>query len=202
EVTDTLPSYEGENNGFSLVSDQNGSYVKVAVEEGTEATGKDGYIASLINNEYKTYGANRYISKNDQIIVTVYSGTSGFVIISFEKNPFMNAHKEFPLEELNAFLTANSMGFTFQENLPDSSGMGYLVSIGQTDSGYNTYKIVTSGNQFSTYVEFIEAIIIPAGYTKDEFSSSSSPSYSNENWSSVILYYDANLNTTNLTFVQ
>ena len=88
DVTDTLPAYEGENGGFSILNDFRGSSVVIVVESGTEQAALASYAQTLLRNGYTqngTYGGDPvYESKNKQIWVNPYKGTSGCITIDFK----------------------------------------------------------------------------------------------------------------------
>ena len=92
DVTDVLPAYEGENQGFNLMNDYFGSYVQVLVSKGTEQAAIAAYQATLEANGYRKNGEYLgndpvYVSPNGQIWVNVYYGTSGSFSIDFKMMP-------------------------------------------------------------------------------------------------------------------
>lgn len=88
DVTDTLPAFEGENQGFAVLNDMWGTSVTITVEAGTENIALMSYQRTLLKNGYVQNGAIGsdpiYISKNNQIWVNPYKGGTGLVTIDFK----------------------------------------------------------------------------------------------------------------------
>lgn len=104
DITDFVPAYTGPNNGFQVITDSTGSLVLVAVDSGTENDCIASYISTLKQASYTEgtpdyFGDIRYVSPNNQIVVTVYKPYGGCFTITFARSPF-----RFPANEIANFL--------------------------------------------------------------------------------------------------
>lgn len=88
DVTDTLPPYEGENNGFSILNDVWGTSVTISVAAGTEQAAIAAYGQTLLREGYTQEGFIGsdpiYISPNRQIWVNPFKGGAGIVTVDFK----------------------------------------------------------------------------------------------------------------------
>lgn len=90
DITDVVPAFTGPNNGFSVMTDAYGSFVMVELDQGTEDAAATDYINNtLIPAGYSLYPgfSSVYVSKNNQILVQAYMGTSGSISITFKAAP-------------------------------------------------------------------------------------------------------------------
>ena len=106
---------------------------------------------------------------------------------------------EFPLAELNAFLTQYDLGFTLAEAIPDAAGAGYAME-SDVASGYHYFVIYVSGDQSAAIQAILEPIVLAAGYTAK--SGSSGPYWANAVDHQVSANYNANNNTTEILFFE
>ena len=200
EVTDTLPAFEGECEGFNFLSDAYGTAVMVTVGEGNEEAAITAYQATLTTAGYTFNEEDQYYhSANDQIIVEVYEGTSGSITIAFMANPHTS---EFPLNKVNAFLNEYDLGFTLTQGLPDASGDGYTLSIGSY-YGYHYMVVTVNGNQLDSYVAALTPIVTGAGYElNEEYSDETFYDFVNEDEHEVQIEYNADDDTTDVVFFE
>ena len=108
-VTDTLPEYTGENNGFKILNDMFGTAVQVLVADGTETAGVTAYLEILDDAHYYENGVDEYYdtvytSPNGQIDVTVYFATTGSFTITFKKSGSSSSEAVWPAEEIAYYL--------------------------------------------------------------------------------------------------
>ena len=119
DITDTVPAFTGENNGFSVMTDAYGSFVMVELPQGTENVAAENYINNvLIPAGYTIYGnyLTVYVSPHNQILVQAYMGTSGSISITFKVAPFTT----WPGTRLNRIL--NDMFGNITDTLPAYNG--------------------------------------------------------------------------------
>ena len=200
EVTDTLPAFEGECEGFNFLSDAYGTAVMVTVGEGNEEAAITAYQGTLTTAGYKFNEEDEYYySANNQILVDVYKGTSGSITIAFMANPHSS---EFPLNKVNAFLTEYDLGFTLTQGLPDASGEGYTLTTGVYYS-YHYMVVTVNGNQLDSYVAALTPIVTAAGYELDEENSDETfYDFVNEDYHEVQIEYNADKDTTDVVFFE
>lgn len=197
EVTDTLPAFEGECEGFNFLSDAYGTAVMVTVGVGNEEAAITAYQTTLTTAGYELEIDGLYHSANDQIVVEVYVGTPGSITIDFQVNPW---EKEFPLTELNTFLETYNLGFQLTTALPDAAGFGYLCQQ-TTMYGYNVFIITVMGNQLDAYNEALVPLLTAAGYTlDDDYSDENNYCYLNDDWAEVDIQYSAAAGATRIVF--
>ncbi|MCR5505891.1 MAG: hypothetical protein K6F07_02750 [Bacilli bacterium] len=165
DVTDTIPAYSGDNEGFILKND-NGYYtVEVLLAEDADIEQAIGsYITTLTDAQW-TDKEGIYYSPNDQIRVAVYDFGNGRIVINFERNPLT---KEFPLDRVNAFLDEHEFGFSLTAGHSDTAEEGYYFYEGETING-NPYCFVSvTGNYLSEIEAFYQSVLSEAGYTLNE----------------------------------
>ena len=79
---------------------------------------------------------------------------------------------EFPLEDVNAFLTAYDMGFTFTAEqaagFVDVAGEGFQVENDIDEDGYHYFIVSVSGNQQAAWEAVLVPVITAAGYYESE----------------------------------
>ena len=106
---------------------------------------------------------------------------------------------EFPLAELNAFLTQYDLGFTLTDPIPDAAGAGYSME-SDVASGYHYFVIYMSGDQSAAIQAILEPIVLAAGYTAKN--GSTGPYWANAVDHQVSANYNANNNTTEILFFE
>ncbi len=200
DVTDVLPAFTGENDGFLILDDMYGTAVQVFLEEGSEADAINAYIAILSEKGYKLVGTS-YVSANEQIMVSVEVGTGNSIVISFMRYPFMDAVENLPVGDLNTFLETYDLGFSIKaSDIVDPSGNGFIIDEGLSYI-YHYFEITVSGNAFDTYVTSISGIVTENGYEFDgDFSTSTHYVYVNGDYHEIDISYDSATNTTTITF--
>ena len=115
-------------------------------------------------------------------------------IICFYKAPTV-VLDEFPLDEVNAFLTTYGLGFQLTVGLPDASGEGFESST-FVDDGYHGMAVTASGNQIFEWDAIIAPVVNAAGYEYDD----DWGAYVNEDEHLVRIGYDADEDYTFITF--
>jgi hypothetical protein len=106
---------------------------------------------------------------------------------------------EFPLAELNAFLTQYDLGFTLAEPLPDAAGAGFAME-SDVASGYHYFLVIVSGDQSAAITAILEPIVLAAGYTLKQ--GQSGPYYANAVDHQVSANYYSDSNTTEILFFE
>ena len=106
---------------------------------------------------------------------------------------------EFPLAEVNAFLTQYDLGFTLAEALPDAAGAGFAVE-SDVASGYHYYAVLFSGDQADALTAILEPIVLAAGYTLKQ--GQNGPYYANAVDHQVSVGYYASENITQVLFFE
>ena len=179
DVTDVLPEYDGDNNGFYLLNDSYGTAVQVLLEAGIEEDALEYYVAVLTEEygyeEYgpDSYGDMQYISENGQILVTPYIGTSGSITIAFKK------YVLFPVDEVNDALQA--VDNTITDLVPGIDGANsYYVytddpSYVQVQCNYGAKTNATAAQ--AAYIDILEE----AGFTYVGLDTSSNPGFNSPN---------------------
>ena len=93
-ITDVVPEFEGDNNGFTVLDDSYGFAIMVSVDKDKEEDALEDYVDTLtvaLYTEYRAniYGDMQYLSPNGEILVCPYIGTVGSITISIKAfNPF------------------------------------------------------------------------------------------------------------------
>jgi hypothetical protein len=199
KITDTLPAFEGECEGFNFLSDAYGTAVLVTVGEGNEAAAIESYEATLAAANWTT-DEDYWYSPNEEIIVEVYVGTAGSITIAFMANP---VSKDFPMEALNDFLTTYDFGFEFTEALPDAAGEGYMFQVNYS-SYYDLHYgvLAVSGNQLEAWAAILQPLVEAAGYLYDpDYSTDVKYDFFRESdYGEIILSYNEESNVTSITF--
>ena len=162
DVTDVLPAYEGENQGFNLMNDYFGSYVQVLVSKGAEQDAIAAYQATLEANGYRKNGEYIgsdpvYVSPNGQIWVNVYYGTSGSFSIDFKMMPniWPGASIAQALKDLFGNITEKVPAYNNAEeyNLDKGEGVLYIEITLQDgaslDSALAEYVNILKANEFT-----------------------------------------------------
>ncbi|MBQ2070499.1 MAG: hypothetical protein II467_06180, partial [Bacilli bacterium] len=199
-VTDTIPEYTGESEGFTILDDAWGTAVMVSVEEGTEDDAIAAYEAILIVAGYTAVEGEEhtFISPNGQITIEVYMGTSGSFTIAFEVDPFIYA-VSFPADDLATFLTEYELGFEVT-SLPDPAEKGYLVESG-VEEIYHYFSLTVEGNALDEMLEVLVPVLTAAGYELDEgHSDETHKTYLNEEYHEIDIGYYASTDTTRVMF--
>ena len=175
DVTDVLPEYDGDNNGFYLLNDSYGTAVQVLLEAGIEEDALEYYITVLTEDygyeEYgpDSYGDMQYISENGQILVTPYIGTSGSITIAFKQ------YVLFPVDEVNDALQA--VDSTITDLVPGIDGANsYYVytadpSYVQVQCNYGAKTNATAAQ--AAYIDILQE----AGFTYVGLDTSSNPGF-------------------------
>ena len=175
-TTDSVPAYTGENTGFTVLNDQYGTAVMVKVEAGTEAAAIAAYQATLLGAGYSelipdSYGDMQYLSPNNQLMVSVYMGTSGSITISFGKAPILN-WADLDLATLFAPST---------DSLPEIAGAAYFAVSQQTTLYINVFGYFASSSDASTALTAYLDTLEQAGWTYLGTDSYGDPYYSSPN---------------------
>ena len=108
---------------------------------------------------------------------------------------------EFPLAEVNAFLTQYGLGFTLAEAIPDAAGAGYAME-SDVASGYHYLLVIVSGDQAAAITAILDPIVTAAGYEEKTDSSTGMPYYANDVDHQVSIRYYASNNTTEILFFE
>ena len=199
-VTDVLPAFSPDNNGFSLLNDSYGTAVVVSVAEGREEISV-GLYEDVLEQQGYLFDSEKgyYVSPNNQIFVSVYTETAGTITIAFMANP---ASAEFPLDLLNAFLTEYELGFTFADDmgLVDTAGNGYTFGTGVYY--YYAYAYITvDGNVWETWADALDAFLTANGYEAYD-QNDTGIAYMNDDEHMVQITYDADTNVTQILFME
>lgn len=208
---DTLPVFSGEaSGGFKWISptSSGNSQLSIIVGAGNEATALETYIADLLAAGYTEagedkYGDMHYTSPNGELDVCPWDGSkygsAGYVVVDVVVNK--SAQIEFPLEEVNAFLSTNEFGFQLTQALVDPSGDGYTIEYSD-NGGYPVCDITVNGDAFDEDLALLIEILTAAGYQsyEDYYQEGVFAYYYNENYSSVVIYYNAETGTTLVSF--
>ena len=147
----------------------------------------DGWALSINN-----YGDCTVTKDGMQIKLTAYSN---YFYVDMSYTAPVAAVAEFPLDDVNAFLTTYGLGFQLTEALPDPAGEGYVVTTGM-DGSYPYMEIDVSGNAVDAILDVLEPIILAAGY---EYYSSYNQYY-NAADDMVMVAYDATEDYTYVIF--
>ena len=102
---------------------------------------------------------------------------------------------EFPLAEVNAFLTTYGLGFQLTTGLPDASGEGFGYST-FVDSGYHGMAVTAPGDQAAAWDAILEPIVTATGYAYDD----DWGAYVNDDEHIVRIAYDSSEGYTFVTF--
>jgi hypothetical protein len=165
--TDSVPEYEGANNGFAVIEDYMGYMVLVSVKAGTETSGVASYKETLLNAGYTEYGLDYYsdtiyMSPNHEIAITTYYATSGSVTITF-------ADARFPEQNIKSILEYN--GIT--DSIPafiESYGTDVYLYQGDLEICLLMPKDANTSQAIATYI----SILLNNGFTLN----GESPKYS------------------------
>lgn len=103
---------------------------------------------------------------------------------------------EFPLADVNSFLTTYGLGFQLTAGLPDASGNGFQMQ-SLEDSGYHGLAVMASGDQTEAWDAIIGPIVEAAGYYYDALDWEA---YINDDEHIVRIGYDEDYNYTFVTF--
>ncbi|MCR5309505.1 MAG: hypothetical protein K6E21_05300 [Bacilli bacterium] len=134
-ITDTLPAFTGENNGFSILNDYYGTGVIVEVNEDGENDAISSYIETLTTAGYYLWGGTTslYASPNEEILVQVYCGTPGSITIEFMPCPT----ETWPATKLAKVIKAF---FNSEDILPAyDGGFEYGIDIDMESEEFNIY---------------------------------------------------------------
>ena len=119
DITDAVPAYTGENNGFQILDDGYGTAVIVLVEDDTEEAAVEAYINTLTNTANYVqdgtdyWGDPIYVSPNGQINVTVYYATEGSFTITFARaDAGSQTDAEWPATEVASAIAGMGLGIT------------------------------------------------------------------------------------------
>ncbi len=110
---------------------------------------------------------------------------SGYTSIEFYYD--RPAEKEFPLTEVNSFLSTYDLGFSLTAGWEDPSGNGYKISSGD-DGEYHYYKIAIQGEYCEAINDLLRPILESAGYSEKTSSKEGDRSYSNDAYHEVWIY--------------
>ena len=108
---------------------------------------------------------------------------------------------EFPLAEVNAFLTQYGLGFTLAEAIPDAAGAGYAME-SDVASGYHYLLVIVSGDQAAAITAILDPIVTAAGYEEKTDSSTGMPYYANDVDHQVSIRFYSDSNTTEILFFE
>ena len=108
---------------------------------------------------------------------------------------------EFPLTEVNAFLTQYGLGFTLAEAIPDAAGAGYAME-SDVAQGYHYLLVLVSGDQAAAITAILEPIVLAAGYEQKTDSTTGMPFYANDVDHQVSIRYYASNNATEILFFE
>ena len=128
--------------------------------------------------EMDSYGDFDLYFGNSGASLYVGDYTSYILIAPSYSEPVEFDLSEFPLDEVNAFLTTYGLGFTLAEALPDAAGAGFSVQTGSA-GGYAYFAVLFSGDQADALTAILEPIILAAGYTEKTDSTTGKPYYAN-----------------------
>lgn len=129
-----------------------------------EALEKDGWVkVSEPSEKYPYDFILAYGETGIYVDVQDYTDYGGYIRIIFYYEEPAKHVDEFPLAELNAFLTENELGFTLESALPTAEGEGYFYKIGE-DSGYPFFEITLVGDQFDAVLEALQPGITAGAY--------------------------------------
>ena len=153
DITDKLPVYEGENEGFSVLNDLYGTAVVVEVPDGVdEEECANAYDAILVEYGY-SYDENSgyYLSPLGQIVVKVYVGTSGSFTIEFGVAP----QSSWPTNRVQRFISEYFDGA--DDVLPAyNGGVQYTVTEGNTAGTVQIQIVMPSGTNVDDEVAAYE----------------------------------------------
>lgn len=123
---------------------------------------------------------------------------SGYVMIGFSwSKPFTHVD-EFPLTELNSFLSTYGLGFSFEAApIASESGFDYKTDV---SGGYNYLRIDVSGNQFEALIASLSDELAAGGYEKSSSSTETKYVYLNSENHEVDISYDSASDTTTVVF--
>lgn len=156
-VTDVLPEYDGDNNGFYLLNDDFGYAVQVLLESGIEEDALDYYIEILTDvagyTEYglDAYGDMQYMSENGQILVCPYIGTNGSITIAFK------TYLLFPIDDVTDALLAIDDSITDDVVGIDGAGSYYVYTGSNVSVQVQCYYGPQSSAE-SALAEYIDAL--------------------------------------------
>ena len=179
EVTDVLPPYVGDNNGFQILNDSYGTAVLVLVEDGSETAARDAYketlkAAGFSENGVDGYGDQIFLSPNEQFEVTPYFGTTGSMTIAFEA---VKPAAAWPTESVASAVGALATGIT--DVVPASEGAeDYYVS---TSTAGKVQIQCTYSTGLDAALAAYKATLANAGWTSAGNSASGSPYYNSPN---------------------
>lgn len=179
EVTDVLPPYAGDNNGFQILNDSYGTAVLVLVEDGTETAARDAYketlkAAGFSENGVDGFGDQIFLSPNEQFEVTPYFGTTGSMTIAFEA---VKPAVAWPTESVASAVGALATGIT--DVVPASEGAEdyYLYTADPTKVQIQC----TYSTGLDAALAAYKATLATAGWTSAGESASGSPYYNSPN---------------------
>ena len=179
EVTDVLPPYAGDNNGFQILNDSYGTAVLVLVEDGTETAARDAYketlkAANFTENGVDGYGDQIFLSPNEQFEVTPYFGTTGSMTIAFEA---VKQAAAWPTDSVASAVGALATGIT--DVVPASEGAEeyYLYTADPTKVQIQC----TYSTGLDAALTAYKATLATAGWTSAGNSASGSPYYNSPN---------------------
>lgn len=123
---------------------------------------------------------------------------SGYVMIGFSwSKPFTHVD-EFPLTELNSFLSTYGLGFSFEAApIASESGFDYKTD---ASGGYNYLRIDVSGNQFEALIASLSDELAAGGYEKSSSSTETKYVYLNSENHEVDISYNSASDTTTVVF--
>ena len=194
DITDVVPEYEGDNDGFLWLDDEYGVGVQVLFDDTVdEEEALEYYIDVLKDAKYVEYGPDaygdmQYISENEQIIVCPYIGTENSITISFK--PYLH----FPVEEATAALL--DLDDTIEDEIPGIDGLeSYYVYKG--DDYVQVQCIAASEDAvYDAFDEYLD-ILDEAGFITDGPNAFGNPGYNSPNGEFYIVprvyyysYYD------------
>lgn len=144
---DYVPELTGQDCSFEFVSNQYGDFVFVYTDDGKEDDVMGAYITILGQSGYKEAGEDlegnmRYISANDELLITLIKMGNGLFIISFEEAPLL----EFPSEDFeDVYGTEGTL-------IPEVTGAVYYTSqtIGKYVRVEAIYKTAEKANEVLT----------------------------------------------------
>ena len=155
DVTDVLPPFAGDQNGFTIYDDAYGMGVMINVGEGNEETAMAAYEGTLETALFKAKEGSEhtYISPNNQFIVEVAKGTDGCILLELEIIP----QPGFLKKGIEEFLTTRGVtGFT----APDFTSLEEFVYSTSTDDGtglyYANFQFVLDGDHESAVFAILE----------------------------------------------
>ena len=164
-----IPDYVG-GTSYSL---ENGAYyIKGSsnAEMQTFASAMQTSGWTLAVDDYGDY-SGAFGDTRAQVYIGDFTAESqAAIIVEFALAP--EPSSTFPLEDLNAFLTQYSLGFTVTADVAaqftDPSGNGYTVQTGTDSSGtYHAFMISVTGDAVSAWKAAIDPVLTAASYEWD-----------------------------------